>query len=128
MGLTFTIEPKLKKCPMLFTNPALMARLLDILLDNAVKFTGVEGHVGIRWPDGLQYTTFFVTDTGNGISPHDQKHIFSRFYKGDKAHNEKGSGLGLSIAHEISICLGEKLWLRKTSDKGTEFAFTICKA
>lgn len=127
-GMDFSIISPLDMEPhTLYTNKALASRIMDILLDNAVKFAGEKGSVHILVEEAPDLITITIKDNGSGINPTDQPYIFGRFYKGDKSHNEKGSGLGLSIAMEIANSLNEKLWLRSSGPEGTEFAFTIHK-
>lgn len=114
--------------PMLYTNASLIVRVLDILLDNAVKFTApTQGKIRLYYEESFDKITIIVANNGASITPIDQDKIFYRFYKGDKSHNEKGSGLGLAIAKEITEILGEKLWLKSSDTDGTSFAFTIHK-
>ncbi len=127
MDVSFSCSPAIELCPLLCTNRNLAGRLMDILLDNAVKYCGSEGSVRIIYSNHLRYVIFTIANSGDAISPKDQPNIFARFYQGDKSHKEKGSGLGLSIAQEISSCLGEKLWLQKSDSSGTEFCFTLKK-
>ncbi|MCU6761561.1 Alkaline phosphatase synthesis sensor protein phoR [uncultured Roseburia sp.] len=127
MGLAFHCCPAVTELPSLYTNQELAARMLDILLSNAIKFTDENGCVQVIFSEKLQHLVVTVKDNGSGIAPADQPYIFNRFYKSDKAHNEKGSGLGLAIAKEISAALEEKLWLNKSTSSGTEFSFTIRK-
>lgn len=127
MGLAFECCPAVAELPPLYTNQELAARMLDILLSNAIKFTDENGCVKVSFSEKLQHLIVTVKDNGSGIPPADQPYIFDRFYKSDKAHNEKGSGLGLAIAKEISSALEEKLWLNKSTSSGTEFSFTIRK-
>ncbi len=54
-------------------------------------------------------------------------YVFDRFYKVDKAHSGKGSGLGLSIAKELWKWMGEELTVESTKGKGTCFRFTISR-
>ena len=54
--------------------------------------------------------------------------MFDRFYKVDKAHSGKGSGLGLSIAKELWNWMGEELTVTSKRDKGTTFRFTVARA
>ena len=126
-GMKFSISPSLSQRCILYTNESLASRIMDILLDNAVKFAGEKGTIHIELTDEGNVLTISIIDNGTGITPEDQKQIFSRFYKGDKSHNEKGSGLGLAIASEIANCLDEKLWLSSTGPDGTAFSFTIHK-
>lgn len=126
-GMDFSITPTISNHLMVYTNKSLASRIMDILLDNAVKFAGDNGSIHIEFADDGNILTISIIDNGTGINPEDQKQIFSRFYKGDKSHNEKGSGLGLAIASEIANCLDEKLWLSSTGPNGTAFSFTIHK-
>ena len=125
--MNFSISPSLSNRCIVYTNKALASRMMDILLDNAVKFAPEKGSIHVELEEDDTMLTISISDNGTGIAPDDQNMIFNRFYKGDKSHNEKGSGLGLSIASEIADSLGEKLWLRYTGPKGTAFAFTIHK-
>ena len=127
-NMRFSIKPEISSHIMLYTNKSLAARIMDILLDNAIKFANREnGSICVEFEDNDRMITVSIIDNGTGILPDDQNLIFSRFYKGDKSHNEKGSGLGLSIATEIANSLGEKLWIKYTGSEGTAFAFTIHK-
>ena len=76
-----------------------------ILLDNAIKYTQPHGavFVSVR-PRDAAHVCCEVRDTGLGIDPSDNEHIFERFYRTDRARNrdEGGSGLGLSIARWIA--------------------------
>ena len=129
-GMDFYIDSDYLSGYSVYTNQSLASRLMDILLDNALKFAGRNGEKGsirIECENKAKELVFTIKDNGTGISSDDQKLIFSRFYKGDKSHNEKGSGLGLSIAQEIAYSLGEKLWLKSSGPAGTAFSFTIQK-
>ena len=98
---------------------------MNILLDNAVKFTGKGGTIWISNQIGPKYVTFCIRDNGPGIRSDEVDRIFDRFYKADTAHNSSGSGLGLAIADEIATGLGEKLWVESTFGVGSAFYFTI---
>lgn len=79
---------------------ARIRQVLDILLDNAVKFTPEGGtvRVGVRFEDGVE---LFVSDDGPGIPHEHLPHIFERFYKADNARSDGSAGLGLAIARQI---------------------------
>jgi two-component system sensor histidine kinase MprB len=88
--------------------PAL-SRAVTNLLDNAVKWSPPDATVIVQLHEGV----LSVADSGPGIDPEDQPHIFDRFYRADGARSQPGSGLGLAIVaqavaqHGGSISVGE---------------------
>ena len=62
-----------------------------------------------------------ITDNGIGIEKEDLKHIFERLYKCDKGRSEKGSGLGLSIVHQLVEKMNGTITAESTQGKGTQF-------
>lgn len=109
----------------------LIRQLIMILLDNAVKYTPSGGSVTLELHparlEGLAAYRIDVIDTGEGIPPEDQAHVFERFYRADKSRSRRkdrgggGSGLGLAIAQWIAEVHGGKLTLAETSPNGTVF-------
>jgi PAS domain S-box-containing protein len=100
------------------------------LLNNAVKFTH-EGHVylnvSLEDRDDLPCIRFDVEDTGIGISPEMQKHIFDSFTQADASHtrNYGGTGLGLAITAQLTEMLGGNLTLSSEIETGSVFSMTI---
>ena len=126
LGITLDVSGlQLSEVPQLYTDIEKVVTLLNILLDNAVKFTGEGGCIWISSQIGPKYTTFCIRDNGPGIRNEDVRRIFDRFYKADTAHNSSGSGLGLAIADEIAKGLEEKLWVESKYGSGSSFYFTI---
>lgn len=126
MGITLdTTALDLESIPMLYTNTEQLVTLINILMDNAVKFTGSGGRIWMTQQLRPKSVTFCIRDNGPGIQSEDMEHIFDRFYKADIAHNSAGSGLGLAIADEIAKGLGERLWVESTYGVGTSFYFTV---
>lgn len=125
--LQLNIETDLSDCPRVYSNPDRVEQLLIILLDNAIKYTEA-GSVNLRvdWDD--EVVRISVRDTGIGISEEDLPNVFDRFYKVDKAHSGKGSGLGLSIAQELMKMMREKVWVESTQGEGSTFTFTVHRA
>lgn len=80
-----------------------LPRLLNILLDNAVKYTPGAGSIWVSLGIKNNRAIISVRDTGIGINEEDRPKIFERFYRADKARSRKlgGAGLGLAIAHWI---------------------------
>ena len=62
-----------------------------------------------------------LADNGVGIEKDDLKHIFERLYKCDKGRSEKGSGLGLSIVHQLVEKMGGSITVESFPGEGTEF-------
>ena len=86
-------------------------QVLDVLLDNALKYTMPEGTVHVELAATGRACTLAVVSCGEAISKEDLKNIFKRFYRGDKARAMNGSyGLGLSIAESIVIAHKGKIW------------------
>ena len=84
-------------------DPTMVRRLVDILLDNAFKYTPSPGNVRLALESRPEKVLIVVKDSGCGISEEDQKKIFERFFRVDKARSraEGGTGLGLAIADWI---------------------------
>jgi heavy metal sensor kinase len=77
-----------------------LQQLLNILLDNAIKYTPAPGGVSLSLEERGDRAVLKVIDSGIGIAPEDQTRIFERFYRADKARTRElgGAGLGLAIA------------------------------
>jgi len=81
----------------------LLRRLIDILLDNAFKYTPTPGTVSLMLENRGDVVVITVQDSGAGIPHEEQGKIFERFYRIDKARSraQGGTGLGLAIAQWI---------------------------
>jgi len=123
-GLELKLETDFTQCPPVYANADRVEQMLIILVDNAIKYTE-EGSVSVAadWDD--ERVVMHVKDTGIGIEENDLPYVFDRFYKVDKAHSGKGSGLGLSIAKELLKRMDEEIWVTSEKGKGTEFSFTL---
>lgn len=109
------------------TDRRLLQEVLQILADNAVKYT-LKGEIQMGYEMVRnEAVKFSVTDSGIGIPEEEQELIFSRFYRVKNSINEmtSGSGLGLSIAQHYIRMLGGELQLKSLPGKGTAFSFTI---
>lgn len=123
-GLKLNVNTDFTQCPTVYANADRLEQMLIILLDNAIKYTE-KGSVNVsaRWDD--EKVVISVNDTGIGIDEQDLPYVFDRFYKVDKAHSGKGSGLGLSIAKELLKRMGEDIRVTSEKGKGTQFSFTV---
>lgn len=97
------------------------------LLTNAVKYSPGATSIQVRITHGSRKCTVAVRDFGAGISPADQRHIFSRFYrtKTSGGSNVTGVGLGLYIAKTIIKRHRERLWVKSAIGRGSTFSFTL---
>jgi len=125
-GLSFDINGDFSKLPEVYTNADRVEQLMVILLDNAIKYTE-EGGLTVSAVSNKDQVIISVADTGIGIADEDLPYVFDRFYKVDKAHSGKGSGLGLSIAKELWSWMGESLTVDSKKGKGTCFKFTVAR-
>lgn len=105
----------------------LLRQAVLILLDNAVKFTAVGGAIEVALTLREQYWICSVTDFGSGISEAAQPRIFERFFRENKAGNERtsGAGLGLAIAKSIVENHAGKLILVESHPGLTTFEMAI---
>lgn len=125
-GIHFALELPESQLPLAFANPDRTEQIIYIFLDNAAKFTPAGGEIVLRAKVEGEKIILSVQDTGKGISPEDQKHIFERFYKADKSRGSTvGTGLGLSIAKEITEQTGESLWVESELGHGSTFCLTL---
>lgn len=103
-----------------------LKRLVDILLDNARKYTPEGGHIWVTLAaDGRNRIQLIVRNEGTPIPPQDLEHIFERFYRADQARTSEGFGLGLAIAREIAREHKGKLWAESSPERGNSFCFSL---
>ena len=104
-------------------------RLIINLVTNAIKYTPAGGKITLSLAEEHHDAVIFVRDTGIGISKNEQKHIFDRFYRVDKARSRSkgGSGLGLAIAKAIALAHHGSLEVQSEVGKGSNFTIRLPK-
>ena len=107
-------------------------QVLMNLLSNALKFTRRDGRVSLHIKEssrtnGYSYLTFIISDTGIGMSKKFLERIFQPFEQEDSslARNKVGSGLGLSIVHNLVQLMGGTVEISSVKDKGSTFTVSI---
>ena len=125
MDITLHVSEEISRLPPLYTNAACVKQVLEILLDNALKFVEEGGGIWIEASVSRNQAVICVRDNGIGISREALPHVFERFFKCSHNFNESGSGLGLAIAREIIAGLKEKIWVESEPGKGAAFFFTV---
>jgi len=114
--------------PAAVTDPERLRRILENLVDNAVKYTPERGRVEVTTspgPDGS--ARIEVADDGPGIAPEHQDRVFERFYRVDKARSRElgGTGLGLSIVKHLAEGIGASVTVESEPGKGSRFIVSL---
>ena len=107
----------------LHANRGQLAQLFQNLIENALKYTPMNGTVQVTARIVDNFLEVSVKDSGIGI-PEDQKYnIFSKFFRAANAMKIEtvGSGLGLFIAKEVAVRHGGKIWFESKIGEGTTF-------
>ena len=112
-----------------------LVQVLTNLVSNAVKYTPEGGQVRVQATVADEgdaagasgYVQVAVTDSGIGIRPDEQAHIFTKFFRSEdlKAREVPGTGLGLNITKNLVELQGGRIWFESTYRKGSTFFFTI---
>ncbi len=107
-------------------DPEKLVHIIINLLSNAAKFTE-DGKIEIRVVHSLQAIDISVRDTGVGMTEKQQEKIFERFGQVDSSttRNFQGSGLGLSIARQLTEQMGGTIIVKSEFNKGSIFLVTI---
>ena len=95
-------------------------RILNNLIQNVISHSHAD-KIEIALSEQNRNIKILLSDNGIGIGKEDLTHIFDRLYKCDKGRSEKGSGLGLSIVHELVEKLNGTITANSTPGKGTIF-------
>ena len=113
-----------------FGDETRLHRLVMNLLDNAIKYSAAGAEVTLRLVGDSEMYRLEVEDTGMGIPPDVQPHVFERFVRADPARSHadaeaSGAGLGLSISRWIAEAHRGRLELVRSSPGGTTFRLTL---
>jgi len=108
------------------------SQIITNFLSNAIKFTPEHGKIGLEAKltsdngDEVELTVA-VTDTGIGISPEQQQHLFAAFEQADRSTSRKygGTGLGLVISKNIIMQMGGNVKVTSEIGKGSRFEFNV---
>jgi two-component system sensor histidine kinase/response regulator len=112
-------------------DPVRLRQILLNLLGNAIKFTEVgEVAIDVEAKVGADETAqlhFVVRDSGIGIPPDKQEHIFEAFAQEDSSTSRRfgGTGLGLSICSRLVELMHGRIWVESTPGTGSAFHFEL---
>ena len=111
---------------LVFTDRIWLKRVLNHLMDNAVKFT-LEGSIQLTYGKENDNLVFRIRDTGIGINKENLNHIFEEFRQEIDGHHRpfEGLGVGLTLAKEVIERMGGKIYVQSEKGVGSEFSFSL---
>jgi two-component system phosphate regulon sensor histidine kinase PhoR len=122
------LRRSVRGAPAVVTDPERLRRILENLVDNALKYTPQGGHVEIVAvaEDGGS-ARVEVADDGPGIGREHLARIFERFYRVDKARSRElgGTGLGLSIVRHLAESVGATVSVDSEPGRGSRFTVRL---
>jgi signal transduction histidine kinase len=111
--------------PPVVTDPTQLHRMLAILLDNALKYSGEDAPVDLSLSREDGHAVISVADRGCGIPEGEIPHIFDRFYRAQGSSRADGTGLGLALAREITDHLGGEIRVQSHPGAGSTFSVAL---
>jgi signal transduction histidine kinase/AraC-like DNA-binding protein len=134
--IDFSLESSEKNSLMIWVDDAHFDKIIYNLLSNAFKFTPPTGkilvRIGHQTNEGqfknkhiVEFAEIHVFNTGSHISDQDLNHIFEYFYQGGDYSTSAGSGLGLSLAHNLVILHHAQIEVQNINTEGVEFTIRI---
>ena len=125
LRLEGTVEQGLSPVVM---DPRRVQRVIYNLVQNAIRYTPLDGTISVRAQDVGEVVEVQITDSGEGIPAKDLPKLFERSYVADRSRSRHtGAGLGLTIAKGIVEAHGGRIWVESTLGKGSIFGFTLPK-
>jgi signal transduction histidine kinase len=123
INMSHTVEPGLY----VTADLQMVKTILRNLINNAIKYTNINGEICINASELKQFVEITVKDNGIGISAENQMKLFKTdmFHSTPGTHDEKGMGLGLLLCKEFVEMHGGRIWMESAPGKGSRFAFTL---
>ena len=116
--LTFSAELESVDCT---SNEELLRQVWINLLNNAIRYTPPGGEIGVELRQVGGEAVVRVWDTGMGMTPEVQSHIFEKYYQGAAEDKKHGLGLGLSIVHRIIELTEGRIEVDSQPQQGSSF-------
>src|SRR5579863_7156950 len=108
-------------------NETLLARVFSNLIENGINYNLSGGEVSVTIDSKDCWAVVNIADTGIGITPEAQTHIFDRFYRADssRSRHNGGAGLGLSLVTAIVQQHGGQVGVTSTPNAGSTFTVLL---
>ena len=106
-------------------NESLLLHVWMNLIDNAIKYDPYGGLLRLRLNRRADSIVFTVEDSGPGIAPEAQKHIFDKFYQADSSRMSEGNGLGLALVKRVLDVCGGTVYVENLPEAGCRFTVTL---
>ena len=125
-GINLKLEND-EELPIIEADANRLRRIFTNLLDNAMKFSKIEGTVTLSTDQTEKDIVIKVKDEGIGIDPEDLPFIFDTFNRGKDAEKREGFGLGLATVKAIVEAHGGRVLVKSALGKGSEFKIILPK-
>lgn len=126
-GIKIKVVSELALNSMIFVDGEKLKHIFLNLLDNALRYTGIDGQILIRLLKQGKHFIFSVEDTGIGIPAEEREKVFQKFCQVSDKKSKKvhGVGLGLAIVKELVEALDGKIWIEANEPCGSKFIFSL---
>ena len=121
-GVTLSVDSELEPDYAFATNKGMFSRIVNALIDNAIKYTE-KGSIVVKASAFARALTIAVEDTGCGVPAKEAENIFGRFVKLDSF--KQGIGLGLPLSRKLAEQLGGTVTLDTSYHAGARFVVTL---
>lgn len=114
--------------PPIMADPVLIQRVLENLLDNAIKYSPPQKSISIGASRKQDFVEIRVVDSGPGVPPEQRDFIFKQFAQLTEQEMQsprKGFGLGLAFCHLAVTAMGGEIWVESPPHEGAAFHFTV---
>ena len=103
-----------------------MDKIIYNLLSNAIKYNKVGGKIDVSLSLGKDQAVITIADNGIGMSKEKMQHLYTRFFDGDyRKQNQSGTGIGLSLTHDLVKLHHGDIQCESQEGKGTTFTITL---
>lgn len=106
-------------------NEELMAQIWQNIINNAIKFTGEGGNIGVKLYRSEQCIVVKISDDGPCIPDEKRTKIFEKFYQGDHSRSTDGNGLGLALVQRVVELCNGSVWVENTAPTGVCFTVQL---